>query len=136
MAELLTRFIPAALLAVGALALLIAALIAVGKAEAAPFERSCDGKPATFHVNRAEALIRHAYRDARWEDSSPAKDREKRAWQAHKACVRDAELRASIEEYRERQGRALRAVPALPGGGGVPGAGRDVVVDPVADRRL
>jgi hypothetical protein len=118
----LGRFIPAALIAVGAIALLAAVLVT--RAEAAPHERSCDGKSATFHADRARALIRHAYREERWEDAQPARGRERRAWQEHKRCVRDAGLRESIEDYRERKAEAFalyrryRVAAPYPGPGG------------------
>ena len=96
--------LPTIALVVGTLALLAIVVVAAARAEAAaPHERSCDGKAATFHVKRAKALIADAYREERWADSSPAKDREKRAWQEHKRCVRDAELRERIEDYRDKR---------------------------------
>ncbi len=91
---------PAVVLALAAAALLIVALVATS--EAAPHERSCDGKPATFHEQRAGALIADAYRLERWQDPTPARGSEKRAWQEHKACIRDAAMREDIERERER----------------------------------
>ena len=76
------------------------------KAEAKqPTERSCDNKPISFHIHRAKALINDAYSFGRWQDTSPAKDREKKAWQEHKACVRDASERKKIEKHRASKDR-------------------------------
>jgi hypothetical protein len=111
------RYLPPALIALATAALLAFALLAA-RSSAAPYERSCDGKPATFHVKRAKALIRHAYRDERWQ-SGP----EGPIWQEHKHCVRDAGLRKKIASYRERKAeafsdyRALRRVAPFPGPG-------------------
>jgi hypothetical protein len=91
------RYLPPALLALATAALLAFALLAA-RSSAAPYERSCDGKPATFHVKRAKALIRHAYRNERWQDGP-----EGPTWREHKHCVRDAGLRKKVERYRERK---------------------------------
>jgi hypothetical protein len=98
------RYVPTVLLALAVIVLLVIAAVA---AKAAPHERSCDGKAATHHVDRAKALIRHAYREERWQDPTPAKGDEKRAWQEHKRCVRDAELRERLEDYRDRRVEAF-----------------------------
>ncbi len=110
-------------LRVGAGAVLVA-LVAASTATAAPHERSCDSQPATYHVARAKALIDTAYRDGRWEDRTPIKDRERRALAGHKRCVRDAELRQKIEDYRDQRQddfdlyRRYRVAAPYPGPGG------------------
>jgi hypothetical protein len=83
-----------------AASLLMGAIITVVPEAGADTQRSCDGMPVQHHIHRARALIQGAYALERWGDETPAKRSEIRAFQDHKACIRDAELRQELIELR------------------------------------
>lgn len=57
---------------------------------------TCDGKPVTWHVHRAHALLKRTYRsDFDLPDTSFVP-----AAQKHKLCVRIGNVRDQIEQYR------------------------------------
>jgi len=62
--------------------------------------KSCDSKSVAFHRHRARTILRHAYR------TEPARS-EIRAYQAHKLCIRDKDVRDSLAALRHRLKRKL-----------------------------
>lgn len=97
---------------------------AIEASDKAPHLRSCDARPATFHLHRARELLKRAYALERWEDPTPAKRSELDAMREHKRCIVDDELRAKITALRERleqefsDYRAGRLVTPYPGPNG------------------
>jgi hypothetical protein len=85
---------------------LILLLLAVRDSGAATGDHpaSCDGKPVSFHVHRAQAIIDRAYALRRIPDKNPVKAREKRAWREHKLCVQDG-ARDRIGSYQRHAER-------------------------------
>lgn len=57
--------------------------------------RSCDGKTVAFHRHRARVILRRAYK------SDPSRA-EIEAFQSHKLCIRDPEIRESLADLRHR----------------------------------
>lgn len=79
--------------------------------------KSCDAKSVAFHRHRARTILRHAYQ------SEPSRS-EIEAYQAHKLCIRDEQIRDSLAGLRHRLKAKLEAEsswcspdPAPDGGG-------------------
>lgn len=66
-----------------------------------PYPGSCDGKPVSFHLKRAKALIDTGYSKSRWEDKTPLKRSEKAGIYKHKFCIQIDKVRGQIEDYRK-----------------------------------
>lgn len=65
-----------------------------------PVSKSCDAKSVAFHRHRARTILRHAYR------SEPSRS-EIEAYQSHRRCIRDKDIRKSLAALRHRLKAAL-----------------------------
>ena len=57
--------------------------------------RSCDAKSVAFHRHRARVILKKAYK------SEPSRA-EIEAYQAHKLCIRDEQIREQLSDLRKR----------------------------------